>query len=99
MAQQELGDLALGPTNMPFPDRSRPSKSPVTGLPPGMSSVYPNTYPTQPTETLAQTHGNIGESELVSQLLKRIDDLERGVRTSASAKSQSSPLPGTSCVR
>jgi hypothetical protein len=93
MAQQELGDLALGPTNMPFPDRSRPSKSPVTGLPPGMSSVYPNTYPTQPTETLAQTHGNIGESELVSQLLKRIDDLERGVRTSEHPPVQSPSPP------
>ncbi|CAN9260087.1 unnamed protein product [Alternaria alternata] len=76
--------------NMPFPGSSRPSKPPVTGLPLSMSSdmqqlplyVNQNTHPIQSTETSAQIHGNAGESELISRLLRRIDDLERGVRTS-----------------
>jgi hypothetical protein len=89
--------------NMPFStESSRPGRSPEVSFAPSMSSniqqppmyVFPNTYPTQPTGTSAQIHGNTGESELVSRLLRRIDDLERGLRTS-----EHPPVQGPSTPR
>jgi hypothetical protein len=87
--QEEQGRLVTGVPALPFPKSSRPSKSPETGVPPTMSldMRQPLSHGVQSrpsvgrSKTSARTHGNPGESELVSRLLRRIDDLERRART------------------
>ncbi|RYO05647.1 hypothetical protein AA0119_g3167 [Alternaria tenuissima] len=58
------------PGSMPLSESSRPG-----GL------GFQNTHPVQTTGISVQNHGNTAESALVSRLLRRIEDLERGAIT------------------
>lgn len=95
--REERERWEAGVPTLPFSKSSRPSKSPETGFPPTMSldmrqsPLHGNqsTPSIHSTEISARSQGDAGESELVSRLLRRIDDLERSARRSEHPPMQS----------
>ena len=101
MAQQEQDKTPSDIPNQSFPGSSRLGKAPEPSSPyfmpldmqqPPLLAIR-NPPIAHSMEASTQIHANAGESELVSRLLKRIDDLERSIKGSEHPLGQGISLP------
>jgi hypothetical protein len=96
LARQEQENMASGTSDLPYSGSSHIGRNLDAGFNPMLPpDIRRSPVPFQSTnlssfraEVAAQTHGQVGESDLVSRLLKRIEDLERGSNISEHSPSE-----------
>lgn len=99
-----ISDLPFAQSSLPTkaPEAVHPVLMPETYFDPAIRPKMqqpplhgiPNVHPAHSTEASAQKQGRSGESQLVSRLLRRIDELER-----ATKRSKHRPVQGSSPLR